>query len=259
MVALFALVCTGLIGLSRSEFVSSAPPPTGEPAKCEIPWPTFGRWTDCIPETFKTQGEKCTFEKPFGMDCTYPSGPLECNRGGKFETYDENGKSNGPNMCTLIPRPKDGLGCARHDQNSDECTSTEGCHWDGERSWCGLNCRKVGCGVELHRRDVQCMFNCPLRNATECTSWQAGCACIQDSNIKDCATWCQTTNEELFTWLPTHQTAANSYQSTNAVRAKLLKVSESFNEKNDELYDPIQLCKDACSQRGMCISPKVQV
>jgi len=228
---------------------------------CEVPWPVngMGYWTDCIPETHKAEGESCTYEKPFNYDCVYDSGAIACNALGKFEELDANGKSRGPNYCTKIPHPADGQGCARHDRDYAMCTNTEGCHWDGERSWCAINCRKVSCGTEFHRRDVSCQFNCPLHNITECTPWQAGCGCIQDTAIKDCGAWCMDNNDAEFIWLPTATMSSQTIDSSLPVRAVKMTVASSLTKTNEAGYDAFNLCKDACFQRGVCISPKAVI
>lgn len=255
---------------SHTGDVSPTPPPTlttqlipiaPTPSTCQVPWPinNHGRWTNCTAETTEPQGESCDFEKPFNFKCVYEDGPIECNKYGKFEKMDENGKSKGVNHCTLIPHPPDLLGCARHDRNFQECTSTEGCNWDGERSWCTINCRKVSCGTEFHRRDTSCQFNCPLQNATECASWQAGCGCIQDTEDKSCSAWCQNTNTADFVWLAN----ANTDSLAPAPETKKMSVGTVMENKapwtNEGGYSNIQLCLDACFQRGVCISPKVTV
>lgn len=240
--------------------MTQAIPISPTPSTCKVPKPinNKGRWTDCTPETDKPEGTECTFEKPFNFKCVY-DGKIKCNSKGKFEEDDDNGKSKGVNHCTLIPHPPDLLGCARHDRDFQQCTATEGCNWDGERSWCTINCRKVSCGTEFHRRDTACQFNCPLQNATECASWQAGCGCIQDTEAKSCSSWCQNTNNAEFVWLSSASTDALA-PAPKALKMSVASVLTSGSKyTNEDGYAPLQLCLDACFQRGVCISPKVTV
>jgi hypothetical protein len=232
-------------------------PPAPTPATCIVPWPTSGRWLDCIPETYRTEGQSCTFEHQFGMKCVYEDGPIMCNDKGKFERNDKNA-----NTCTKIPYPVDLQGCARFDLDDSKCKLTEGCSW--ANSVCSIVCRQVGCGVELHRLNTDCQFNCPLHNATECSSWQAGCACIQDTKNVGCTGWCTQTNAEKFTWLPTKGTSAESYKAAGEAEDGIqisaqMTVGDAMRVKNDDGYDGITLCQDACFQRGVCISEKVSL
>lgn len=239
---------------------SSMVPLAPTPATCVVPWLDSGRWLDCTSEVSKMEGEVCTFEHQFGMECKYPDGPIPCSKNNLFE-IDKQGEV----VCTKIHHPKDGRGCARFDVDPNTCKLTEGCHWSS-RSWCEISCRSVeGCGVELHRRNVQCATNCPLGNASKCQSWQAGCACIQDTSTIDCESWCQLDNAEEFVWL-NH----TSYQAANHERTFLkeahtrgfkstkrgMRVGDAL-DTEDATYDPIRLCQDACFMRGICVSPNV--
>jgi len=248
----------GILFVLGAAYAEDPPAPT--PATCEVPWPEYGRWTDCVPETIKNEGEECNFEHQYGHECVYEDGPIACNNKGNFER-----DRLGPNKCTLIRHPANGGGCARHDFDDNVCKVTEGCKWNPTRSWCEVVCPQAGCGVELHRRDDSCMFNCPLHNATECSSWQAGCGCIQDDGVyPDCESWCTNLNENKFHWLPSRSIASESYRNfadtyDDSKHSVQMKVKDSFAFENDEGYDPYKLCKDACFQRGICVSPKVQV
>lgn len=220
--------------------------PAPTPTKCTVPWPVQGRWTDCIPETTKEIGEECTWEHEFGHECKYEDGPIACNTEGQFERT-----SKGPQQCTKMKHPVDRMGCARFDLSGAEmCRSVEGCSFNGEKQFCETACRGgTGCGVELHRRDAACYFNCPLRDAHACAAWQAGCTCIQDTLKADCDSWCGMENEETFIWLE----AEDSISMVKRTVMETLSVDTSTSLG----YDPIQLCRDGCFSRGVCISAPV--
>lgn len=230
--------------------VAAAQAPT--PSTCVIPWPDHGRWTDCQPELTKGQTETCNFEHEFGYKCTYPDGPISCNEAGKFEM-----DFRGPNKCSVIPSPPMG-GCAKYDLDANTCKTVEGCRWDAHYSWCSVVCRHTGCGEELHKRNPQCAFSCPLKNATACIPWQAGCNCVQDTSLKACTSWCQDTNIEPFAWLPKITTPSFPLVAANDNKTAVsMPVSSALAFQNDAGYDPMQLCIDGCFQRGVCISPPV--
>lgn len=226
-------------------------PGPGDPPRCVVPNPSNGVWTNCMLDTWWDPGDTCEWKHEFGFECRYPDGPIACNGGnGDNEGKFDNGL--GEQICTKIKHPKDGLGCARFDFKFQECLLMEGCQWS-DKMWCQQVCRGTpGCGVELHRRDDDCQFNCPLQFPNEITSaintgfcgaWQAGCACIQDSPLIDCASWCRMTNLEAFPWL-VHRHGPSEDSTT--VAEALMSPSGG--------YDPIRLCQDACFSRGVCVS-----
>lgn len=239
---------------------------------CKVPWLENGRWLDCTPEYTKKLGEQCTWAKNFGVECTYPDGPIKCNDEGKFEA---DGK--GKQLCRSIPHPQDNRGCARFDflvggadsAKGESCKTQEGCTWNGERQWCEFACRgKFGCGVELHRLNEQCQLNCPLLKAEgtewsdECAPWQAGCTCIQDTETADCASWCAVTNTNEFMHIKPRK-ASNKDEpleppNTAAMNSEfvgLKTVGAALAMTNAGNYDPIQMCLDSCFNRGVCVSP----
>lgn len=254
---LVASVYSAALKYDAESMVPEAP----TPSKCMVPWPAHGRWTDCTPETKINEGSTCNFEHHFGYKCTYEDGPLPCDKRGNFEK-----DAKGPNICNVIPFPENGKGCAIYDFDDEACRTMEGCKWSATNSWCEIVCRTTGCGVELHRRDDACFFNCPFHNATACAPWQAGCSCIQDTEITDCEEWCRDTNENMFVWLPKASTASESYKNSpddiasnnlNKKFSKQMTVAASFLHLNDYGSSVHQMCKDACFQRGVCDSPKV--
>ena len=61
--------------------------------------------------------------------------------------------------------------------------------------------------------------------------------------------------------LPTATTSSVTINpaSTALVKAVNMAVKDAMAVTNEQGYDPLKLCQDACFQRGVCISPKVVV
>lgn len=212
--------------------------------RCLVPYPEQGSWTDCFPGQWRDKGETCDWVHEFGHTCKYDDGPIPCDLLGTFEK-----DRLGPQKCTKLKAPRDKLGCARFDMDQHTCVNTEGCDWDDRSFWCQIACRATPvCGVELHRKDLSCMFNCPLDNPTICHAWQAGCNCIQDTTIIECGEWCMENNGETFNWLKHRQSRDLSGVIT-------VGDALAFAQTDAGGYDPLTLCRDACFSRGVCVSP----